>query len=162
MNVAHAFARRGCRTLIVDLDPSAHASRLFLAHHKVRGSGATGGWSIAAAQFVGADARRNSSSQPNRAPLAHLLMTRATPEELATEQLPEQLLSDETCELSALDSNSTADSSGPNDSAVNVSAMDSNTEQASQFVVSVREAESSDIFYGGEEPRHSRQCLADS
>ena len=152
VNVAHAFARRGCRTLIVDLDPSAHASRLFLAHHKVRGSGATGGWSIAAAQFVGADARRNSSSQPNRAPLAHLLMTRATPEELATEQLPEQLLSDETCELSALDSNSTADSSGPNDSAVNVSAMDSNTEQASQFVVSVRE--NLDLLPGSGELRH--------
>lgn len=32
VNVAHSFARRGCRTLLVDLDPSAHASRFFVPH----------------------------------------------------------------------------------------------------------------------------------
>jgi cellulose biosynthesis protein BcsQ len=29
LNVAHAFARRGCTTLLIDLDPSGHASRFF-------------------------------------------------------------------------------------------------------------------------------------
>lgn len=29
INVAHAFARRGCRTLLLDFDPAAHASRWF-------------------------------------------------------------------------------------------------------------------------------------
>lgn len=29
VNIAHAFAYRGCMTLLIDLDPSAHASRLF-------------------------------------------------------------------------------------------------------------------------------------
>lgn len=29
VNVAHAFAHRGCSTLIIDLDPSSHATRLF-------------------------------------------------------------------------------------------------------------------------------------
>jgi cellulose biosynthesis protein BcsQ len=32
LNVAHAFAKRGCQTLLVDLDPTAHASRFFRAH----------------------------------------------------------------------------------------------------------------------------------
>lgn len=30
INVAHAFARRECRTLIIDTDPTAHATRYFL------------------------------------------------------------------------------------------------------------------------------------
>ena len=29
INVAHAFARRGCRTLLLDLDPTAHATHYF-------------------------------------------------------------------------------------------------------------------------------------
>jgi cellulose biosynthesis protein BcsQ len=29
VNIAHAFAYRGCMTLLIDLDPSAHATRLF-------------------------------------------------------------------------------------------------------------------------------------
>lgn len=29
INVAHAFARRGCRTVLIDLDPSAHATAIF-------------------------------------------------------------------------------------------------------------------------------------
>lgn len=29
MNVSHAFARRGCQTLVIDLDPSGHTTRLF-------------------------------------------------------------------------------------------------------------------------------------
>ncbi len=30
MNVAHAFAKRGCQTLVIDLDPAGHASTLLL------------------------------------------------------------------------------------------------------------------------------------
>ncbi len=29
VNIAHAFAKRDCRTLVIDLDPSAHATRFF-------------------------------------------------------------------------------------------------------------------------------------
>jgi len=29
LNVSAAFAERGCKTLIIDLDPTAHSTRLF-------------------------------------------------------------------------------------------------------------------------------------
>ncbi len=32
VNVAHAFAERGCETLLIDLDPMGHASRFFRQH----------------------------------------------------------------------------------------------------------------------------------
>ena len=43
VNVAHALAERGCETLLIDCDPSAHASRLF--------RGATGARSLLAELF---------------------------------------------------------------------------------------------------------------
>ncbi|MBL7663216.1 ParA family protein [bacterium] len=36
VNVAHAFACRGCRTLLIDCDPAAHATRLFTKHDAAR------------------------------------------------------------------------------------------------------------------------------
>lgn len=37
VNVAHAYAERGCEVLIVDLDPMGHASRLFLSGQEAGG-----------------------------------------------------------------------------------------------------------------------------
>lgn len=38
VNVAHAFAERGCETLLIDLDPMAHASRFFSVKASTRSS----------------------------------------------------------------------------------------------------------------------------
>lgn len=35
VNVAHAFAARGCETLLIDLDPTSHTTRLFFRDRKI-------------------------------------------------------------------------------------------------------------------------------
>ena len=56
VNVAHAFACRDCRTLVIDLDPTCHASRFFV------------------------DWLDTSSPSPSPSPLAHLFLQSELPE----------------------------------------------------------------------------------
>lgn len=64
VNLAHAFATRGCETLVIDLDPTAHASRLFKNSQQSRVAG--------------------GATFPTQSPLARLFFSDGFVEQIAT------------------------------------------------------------------------------
>ena len=52
INVAHSFSRRGCRTLLIDLDPAGHTSRFFKSQLVLRRTQSNGAQSNANGSMV--------------------------------------------------------------------------------------------------------------
>lgn len=75
INVSHAFAERGCQTLLIDCDPTAHASRFF-KYNKI---------GVAPPPVEGAPGRNDRTTFPEQSPLARLFFAQDLFEECSKE-----------------------------------------------------------------------------